>query len=129
MPTFWDPWPGKRNASLPMAADSHRGRSGVSSRTDTIARIGSKLRLKITAGHAVGTELTVDDELLLGREVPEEGQVAEYIEISRRHARIVRRAESEWEVEDLGSRNATFLNGTPLQGRELLAAGDAIELG
>ena len=95
----------------------------------TIGRIGSKLRLKITAGNALGKEVTVDDELLIGRDVSGEGQLDDDIELSRRHARIVRRAEGEWEVEDLGSRNGTFVNGARLEQRVLLAAGDAIEVG
>ena len=101
----------------------------MSSRSVTIGQIGSKLRLKITAGNAVGTEVTVDDELLIGREVPGEGKLEDDIELSRRHARIARRAEGEWEIEDLDSRNGTFVNGSRLEQPALLAAGDAIEVG
>jgi predicted component of type VI protein secretion system len=77
----------------------------------------------------VGRELAVEDELLLGREVGGEGRLEDDIELSRTHARIVRRGEGEWEVEDLGSRNGTFVNGSQIDERVLLAAGDSIEVG
>ena len=128
MPTFCDPWPGNRNASFPIARFSTGHGRGVK-QVVTIGQIGPKLRLKITAGNAVGTEVTVDDELLIGREVPGEGKLEGDIELSRRHARIARRGEGEWEIEDLDSRNGTFVNGSRLERPALLAAGDAIEVG
>jgi pSer/pThr/pTyr-binding forkhead associated (FHA) protein len=91
--------------------------------------IASKLRLKVTAGPGVGKELAVDDELEIGRAVEAEGKLDEDIELSRRHARIVRTADESWEIEDLGSRNGTFVNGARLEQRVPLAAGDAIEIG
>ena len=128
MPTFCDPWPGNRNASFPIARFSTGCGRGVK-QVVTIGQIGSKLRLKITAGNAVGREVSVDDELLIGREVPGEGKLEDDIELSRRHARIARRTEGEWEIEDLDSRNGTFVNGSRLEQPALLAAGDAIEVG
>jgi predicted component of type VI protein secretion system len=113
---------------LPIARFSTAPRRGVK-QVVTIGQIGAKLRLKITAGNAVGKEVTVDDELLLGREVPGEGRLEDDIELSRKHARIARRAEGEWVIEDLGSRNGTFVNGARIDEQVLLAAGDAIELG
>src|SRR5687768_8203555 len=87
------------------------------------------LRLKITTGAAAGKELLVADELVIGREAPGEGLIADDVEISRQHARISRTPQDEWGVEDLGSRNGTFVNGHRIEGHELLAAGDSIELG
>jgi len=113
---------------LPIARFSTGPGQGVK-QVVTIGQIGAKLRLKITAGHAVGREVTVDDELLLGREVAGEGRLEEDIELSRTHARIVRRGEGEWDIEDLDSRNGTFVNGSRIEERVLLGAGDAIELG
>lgn len=65
-------------------------------------------------------------ENLLGRDpgiavsIPREG-------ISRQHARILV-AEQEYEIEDLGSTNGTFVNGTPVQ-KEPLRHLDVIGLG
>ena len=87
------------------------------------------LRLKITSGAAAGKELLVADELVIGREAPGDGMIADDVEISRQHARIARTPQDEWGVEDLGSRNGTFLNGHRIERHELLAAGDSIELG
>ena len=87
------------------------------------------LRLKITGGAAAGKELVVADELVIGREAPGEGMIADDVEISRQHARISRTPQDEWGVEDLGSRNGTFVNGHRIEGHELLAAGDSIEVG
>ena len=66
---------------------------------------------------------------MIGREAPGEGKLDHDIELSRRHARIVRKGEAAWEIEDLGSRNGTFVNGSRIEQPELLAAGDAIEMG
>jgi DNA-binding winged helix-turn-helix (wHTH) protein len=48
--------------------------------------------------------------------------------VSRRHARIVV-AGARAELEDLGSKNGTFLNGTRLQAPTPLADGDKIKVG
>ncbi|MCG8652646.1 MAG: sigma 54-interacting transcriptional regulator [Pirellulales bacterium] len=47
---------------------------------------------------------------------------------SRRHARIFWGA-GQWMLEDLGSRNGTFLNGKRLEATNSLADGDLIEVG
>jgi pSer/pThr/pTyr-binding forkhead associated (FHA) protein len=48
--------------------------------------------------------------------------------VSREHA-IVRIALDKLEIEDLSSRNGTFVNGQAITGRHLLDAGDVIEIG
>ena len=87
-----------------------------------------KLRLKVTAGNALGTEIVVQDELLIGREAEGEGKLADDIEISRQHAKITRQGD-EFVIDDLGSRNGTAVNGRRLTGPERLYTGDTIELG
>jgi DNA-binding winged helix-turn-helix (wHTH) protein len=47
--------------------------------------------------------------------------------VSRYHARIYRQAD-RYVVEDLGSKNGTRLNGTPLHGSSTLQDGDDIEI-
>jgi two-component system cell cycle response regulator len=49
--------------------------------------------------------------------------------ISRRHARIVRRPDGRYYVEDLGSTNGTFVAGRRIEGRCELANGDRIQVG
>jgi transcriptional regulator of acetoin/glycerol metabolism len=46
---------------------------------------------------------------------------------SARHARLIRAGE-DWQLEDCGSRNGSFVNGEPTR-RALLAEGDLIEMG
>jgi hypothetical protein len=50
-------------------------------------------------------------------------------EVSRNHARLIL-TENGYEIQDMGSTNGTFINGTPLRGEpHLLAAGELITLG
>jgi transcriptional regulator of acetoin/glycerol metabolism len=49
-------------------------------------------------------------------------------EMSRRHF-VVRRVAGGWQVEDLGSRNGTFVRGERLRSAALLTDGDVIEAG
>jgi serine phosphatase RsbU (regulator of sigma subunit) len=49
--------------------------------------------------------------------------------LSRQHARIVKDDDGGLVVEDLGSRNGTFLNGERLAGPQPIKAGDRITLG
>jgi DNA-binding response OmpR family regulator len=48
-------------------------------------------------------------------------------QVSRRHA-CLRRVESGFELEDLGSKNGTHLNGSPLRGTQPLQDGDLIQV-
>lgn len=48
--------------------------------------------------------------------------------VSREHA-IVRVVAEGLEIEDLGSRNGTLVNGIPISGKNRLDAGDVIEIG
>ena len=48
--------------------------------------------------------------------------------VSRHHARVVV-AEGQVTVEDLGSRNGTFVNGAPISGVQRLCDGDALGIG
>ena len=89
---------------------------------------GEPLRLRVTAGNAQGTEIRVDDELLIGRQASEVGQLGQDAEISRDHARIARAGES-FTIEDLGSTNGTFVNGRKITKAEILSPGDRIEVG
>ena len=87
------------------------------------------LKLKVTGGNAIGTEINVDDELMIGRLAGGAGGLSEDIEISRRHARIARTDDGTYAIEDLGSTNGTFVNGRQIVDAELLYPGDVIEVG
>ena len=88
-----------------------------------------RLVLEVVAGNAPGTQIEVDEELLIGREASDAGTLADDVEISRRHARISRGAEGEFVLEDLGSTNGTFVNGQPIDAPRRLADGDRVEVG
>jgi serine/threonine protein kinase len=86
------------------------------------------LRLRVTAGNASGSEIQIRDELVIGRQASEEGQLGQDAEISREHARIGR-AGSHFVIEDLGSTNGTFVNGRRITKTEILSPGDRIQVG
>jgi predicted component of type VI protein secretion system len=82
--------------------------------------------LHVTAGPLAGQPLEVERELVLGREGVD--LVIDDPEISRRHAAL-RRRDDDIEIEDLGSLNGTYLNGSKLQAPALLSPGDVIRFG
>ncbi|MDB4961445.1 MAG: Sigma-54 dependent response regulator [Myxococcales bacterium] len=67
--------------------------------------------IELTFGRVDACEIKVDHE-----------------SVSRRHARVRRRADHV-QVEDLGSRNGTLVNGAAVTGPRRLAAGDVIAIG
>ena len=85
--------------------------------------------LRVTEGKAEGTAIELGDEFVIGRAMVGEGRLGEDPELSRRHARIVRRAGDQLTIEDLGSTNGTYLNGRQLDGTEVLRAGDTVKVG
>lgn len=88
-----------------------------------------KLRLKVASGNAAGTVIEVEDELMIGRQAAGVGSLADDMEISRRHARIVSDGEGRYSIEDLGSTNGTYVNGRAIEGPVTLEPGDRIEVG
>ncbi len=67
------------------------------------------------------------DQVTIGRSAGNELVMADP-EISRRHARVLRRADG-YAVEDIGSTNGTFVNGQRISHLTLLQDGDTIDLG
>ena len=84
-------------------------------------------RLVFLAGTNVGAVFPVGHGTVLGRASEATVQV-ESDEVSRRHAHIIE-GRSGWALEDLGSRNGTFLNGERITTPHPLTDGDKIELG
>lgn len=67
------------------------------------------------------------NRMVLGRD-PASGHPLNYPMISWRHAALDRTAEGVY-VEDLGSRNGTYVNGVRISSRTLVRSGDEIGLG
>jgi S-DNA-T family DNA segregation ATPase FtsK/SpoIIIE len=82
--------------------------------------------LVVTEGPLAGRRIDVDGELVIGRE--DAGLTIEDEELSRRHA-ILRTVAEGVEIEDLGSRNGTFVNGQRIHGATRLAGSDSLKLG
>ena len=83
-------------------------------------------RLRFTDGPLAGRELEVASALVLGRQAAD--LVIEDTQVSRRHA-SVRPAGDALEVEDLGSKNGTWVNGARIAGPVRLAPGDRVRVG
>jgi pSer/pThr/pTyr-binding forkhead associated (FHA) protein len=84
-------------------------------------------RLVIIRGPGAGRDVTLGAETVVGRaadvEIPVDDAGA-----SRRHCRV--RIEGQfWVVEDLGSRNGTYVNGKRAEGVVPLREGDVIRIG
>ena len=87
-------------------------------------------QLRVTEGKEQGKLVGIDADLLIGRLAPEdEGRLGGDPEISRRHARIARGADGQLAIEDLGSANGTFVNGTRIESPRTLVAGDQVRVG
>lgn len=83
--------------------------------------------LLVISGDRVGDMIKVDREMTIGRG-PEADYRLEEPGISRNHVRI--RPEGErLVVEDLGSRNGSWVNGQQVRGPTPLGAGDQLRLG
>jgi hypothetical protein len=69
----------------------------------------------------------LDDEYLIGRDASNPISIADN-SISSRHARIIRGSDGFF-IEDLQSRNGTFVNGGKVTDRRLLANNDLVRIG
>jgi uncharacterized membrane protein YdfJ with MMPL/SSD domain/pSer/pThr/pTyr-binding forkhead associated (FHA) protein len=82
------------------------------------------LRLKVLSGPAEGSTIPLGgDPLTIGR-----GTLAGDPEVSDSHARVVEGGGRHL-IEDLGSTNGTFVNGTRIEGPTELGPGDTVTLG
>jgi pSer/pThr/pTyr-binding forkhead associated (FHA) protein len=86
--------------------------------------------LEVVAGPAQGSRLAVEgDELLIGRSAEGPGVLGGDSELSRRHAVVRSLPDGRLLIEDLGSTNGTFVNGTQIPAATLLRPGGTVELG
>ena len=89
----------------------------------------AEVRLQVVGGSAAGTFIQLDHELVFGRAVRPPGDLGGDPALSRHHARVRRTDEGRIVIEDLGSANGTFVNGTRINAPQVLSPGDRIELG
>lgn len=82
--------------------------------------------LVVTEGPLAGRRIDLEGELVIGREDAE--LTIDDEELSRRHA-VLRTAAEGVEIEDLGSRNGTFVNGQRITAVTRLNGGDSLKLG
>ncbi len=82
--------------------------------------------LVIKEGPLAGRRFEIELELVVGRE--EAGLTIEDAEISRRHAAF-RFGDGLLELEDLGSLNGTFVNGSRIDAVTPLGLGDVVRVG
>lgn len=75
-----------------------------------------------------GTTFAIDGVISIGRETDNTIVITDDSYISARHARVLP-AEGTVVVEDLASRNGTFLNGARLARRHTVQVGDRIQIG
>jgi ABC-type multidrug transport system ATPase subunit/pSer/pThr/pTyr-binding forkhead associated (FHA) protein len=88
----------------------------------------STARLTVTSGKYSGREVELTQgELVIGRTAPA-GLILLHQEISRRHSRVYYQ-DGKYILEDLGSKNGTYLNGSLVEGPHELQDGDEIQLG
>ncbi len=81
--------------------------------------------LKVIEGHASPNYCTIgEDRIVIGRE-RSCNVVIDFPGVSRRHAGLTARGEI-CSIEDLGSRNRTFVNGTPIADHLTVKPGDRI---
>ena len=87
----------------------------------------SAVRLTVIEGPAIGLEFKIDGNATIGRS-PDASVMVDDPGVSRLHARIRQNTAGGFEVEDLGSKNGTFLNGTRVE-HALAKLGDKIRVG
>ena len=83
-------------------------------------------RLRFTAGPLAGRRVEVTSALVVGRQAAD--LAVDDPQVSRRHAAL-RPAGGHLELEDLGSLNGTWVNGTRVSGTVRLAPGDLVRVG
>jgi pSer/pThr/pTyr-binding forkhead associated (FHA) protein len=85
-------------------------------------------KIKIERGIGEGTSYFIEKKATLGSEAREVDIAISDSKVSRLHARISY-VNRQYYLEDLGSKNGTFLNGIPINKKTPLEAGDYIRIG
>ena len=98
-----------------------------SARTRQHAPVQHAALLVVLLGPDAGKRIVVGDGVIIGRDVDGRGLVVDE-GVSRRHLRVSRQSEGHHLVEDLGSRNGTYVNGQRIEAAPL-KSGDKVALG
>ena len=88
-----------------------------------------ELLLRVVRGAGLRRDIRVSEELVIGREAEGDGRLDGEPALSRRHARVFRRADGTLAIEDLGSLNGTHVNGERIGSAVTLEPGDEVRLG
>jgi pSer/pThr/pTyr-binding forkhead associated (FHA) protein len=83
-------------------------------------------RLRVVSGPLAGQSIEVENELVIGRQ--DSDVTIDDQQLSQRHA-VVRRHANRLQVEDLGSSDGTFVDGTRINEPTLLGGGAEIRVG
>jgi uncharacterized membrane protein YdfJ with MMPL/SSD domain/pSer/pThr/pTyr-binding forkhead associated (FHA) protein len=85
--------------------------------------------LRVVAGASSGTTLSIDPGgIVIGRSESGDAALGGDPELSRRHARVSQ-VDGRIVIEDLGTRNGTFVNGERIHAPTVVEPGDAIWVG
>ena len=88
----------------------------------------AQFRFVMRSGPSVGKTYSLEaPEISIGRDSTNTVALSD-AEVSRRHARMELRG-SAYVIQDLGSTNGTFVNGTRISGIQVLNPGDTVALG
>ena len=90
---------------------------------------GRSYVLRFISGKYQGGEFPIvnDKPIIVGRSSDLDMVLVEDM-VSRKHARITMQTDQIW-IEDLGSTNGTFVNGSQVDGLAPIAFGDEIQIG
>lgn len=83
--------------------------------------------LVVLVGPDAGKRIAVGEGVIVGRDVDGRGLIIDD-GVSRRHMRVSRQADGTYLVEDLGSRNGTYVNGQRIEAAPL-QSGDKVAVG
>jgi hypothetical protein len=87
------------------------------------------LRLQVTVGGGQEIVEVRGERFVIGREVGEVDLPLDDEEVSRRHAALRELPDGRLEIEDLGSRNGTSVDGQRISGPVTLSGGEQLKLG
>jgi adenylate cyclase len=88
----------------------------------------TELTLRLQQGNGETTVTVSQDEFVIGR-LPECDLYLPSGGVSRKHARLFKKADGVWMIEDLGSKNGTQVNNSQITSTQQLDHGDVIWLG
>ncbi len=126
---IWAVWTELRAPAVePVGADTAAAPAPRRARaTRTRQARGELTTLRVIEPAAAAADHALGEEMTMGR-APGCTIVVDDTYVSQLHARVFRRDDG-WFVEDIGSTNGTFLNGSQLGAAQRLGRGDRIQLG